>query len=233
METNAHAEAALPSTGDETDADRIVALTASTDPHKAMADIAQQRAETLRRTKWRSAAQAVFILSALAAGLVFPRFREHSLAAAPASGSAPLAATTNAAIAPAVASAPIAPTAIEQVAPGVAAPEDPAARCENQFKAHSWRLAIESCNAAFDAAPSSVLAMRIAHAYFSRGDAAGAGTWAQNALELGSTDPDTYLLIGHAQQAAGKRRKAVAAYRRYLELAPRGWHAARLRTLVD
>lgn len=75
--------------------------------------------------------------------------------------------------------------------------------------------------------------MRIAHAHFSHGDTAGAATWAHNALELGSTDPDAYVLIGNAEQAAGKRRKAVAAYRRYLELAPRGWHAARLRSLVQ
>jgi Flp pilus assembly protein TadD len=118
------------------------------------------------------------------------------------------------------------------VAPVLAAPEDASARCESQFKARTWRSAIESCNAAFDATPSPALAMRSAHARFSHGDAAGAGIWARNALELGSADPDAYVLIGHAEQAAGKRRKAIAAYRRYLELAPRGWHAARLRAAI-
>jgi tetratricopeptide (TPR) repeat protein len=231
METATKAEATLSPTGDEAGADPIVSATASTDPRRALADIAQQYAESTRRSSWRRAAQGVLVLGVLAAALLSPRLREHSLAAASVSGAA--AAPRASSAPPAASSAPVAPAAAEQVMPPVlAAPEDPAARCEHDFKAHTWRVAIESCNAAFDATPSPALAMRVAHARFSHGDAAGAGAWAGNALELGSSDPDAYLLIGNAEQAAGKRRKAFAAYRRYLELAPRGWHAARLRTVI-
>jgi hypothetical protein len=244
METATKAEATVSPTGDEAGAGPIVAASASTDPRRALANIAQQHAESSRRGTWRRAAQAVLVLGVLGAALMSPRLREHSLAAAPVSHAAQGATQANSAapdfararthvLRPATSSAPVAPAGPEQaVLPLLAAAEDPAARCESDFKARTWRVAIGSCNTAFDATPSPTLAMRVAHARFSHGDAAGAGTWARNALELGSTDPDAYVLIGHAEQAAGKRRKAVAAYRRYLELAPRGWHAARLRTAI-
>jgi tetratricopeptide (TPR) repeat protein len=246
METAAKAEATLSPSGDEAGTDPLVAATASTvcsraephastDPRRAVANIAQQYAESTRRSSWRRATQAVLVLGVLGAALMSPRLREHSLAAAaPVSGA--VAAPVEASSAPPVASppAPVVPADTEQqvALPVLAAPEDPSARCESHFKAHTWRSAIESCNAAFDAAPSPALAMRIAHARFSHGDTAGAGTWARNALELGTSDPDAYLLVGNAEHAAGKRRKAIAAFRRYLELAPRGWHAARLRSVI-
>lgn len=233
METAANAEAALPPRGDETGAEHRVTLTASTDPHKALADIAQLRAESTRRSHWRIASQVLFVLGAMLAGWMTPRFREHGMAAAPATDVAPVLAPA-ASASPVESSPPVVPVDTQQViAPVVAAPEDPAERCEHDFKLRTWRAALESCSAAFDAAPSPTLAMRVAHARFSHGDTSGAGAWASNALELGSTDPDAHLLIGNAELAAGKRRKAMAAYREYLELAPRGWHAARLRKLID
>jgi Flp pilus assembly protein TadD len=233
METAAEAKATLSPSGDEVGANPIIAATASTDPRRALADIAQQYAESTRRSSWRRAAQAVLALGVLTAALMSPRLREHSLAAAPVSDTAPAAARASSAPPTVASPAPAAPTDTEQMVQPVLVPaKDASARCESQFKARAWRSAIESCNAAFDATPSPALAMRIAHARFSHGDAAGAGIWARNALELGSTDPDAYVLIGNAEHAAGKRHKAISWYRRYLELAPHGWHAARLRTVV-
>jgi hypothetical protein len=240
METAAKADAAPPPSGDqargsarEQHTDRIVMVTASTDPHRALADIAQQRAKSMRRGSWKRASQTLLVLGVLAAALMIPRFREHSLAAAPVSSTAPAAAQSSSAL-PAAPSPPIASADTEQVvAPVPAIPEDPSTQCESHFKARMWRAAIEDCSAAFDATPSPALAMRVAHAHWAHGDAASAGSWARNALELESKDPDAYVLIGNAEHAAGKRPKAVAAYRHYLELAPRGWHAARLRAFVD
>lgn len=244
METEAKAEAALPPSGDETrvearefvreqNADRIVTVTASTDPYRALANIAQQRAESTRRSGWRRASQALLVLGVLAAALLIPRFREHGMAAAPVSSTTPTAARTRPALPAAASAAAVAPAAAEQRgAPAVVTPKDPTVRCESHFKARTWRAAIEHCSAAFDATPSPTLAMRIAHAHWAHGDAAGAGTWARNALELDSKDPDAYVLIGNAEHAAGKHKKAVVAYRQYLELAPHGWHAARLRAFI-
>jgi hypothetical protein len=39
-------------------------------------------------------------------------------------------------------------------------------------------------------------------------------------------------MIARADAKDGRRDDAVTAYRRYLELAPRGWHAAEARTAV-
>jgi Flp pilus assembly protein TadD len=107
-----------------------------------------------------------------------------------------------------------------------------AAPCEDSFSRGDWRVAIETCGKLFEATPSAPLALRVAHAYFSHGDAASAGRWASSAVSLGTTDPDAYVLIGHAEKQAGHPRAAMAAYRRYLRLAPRGWHAARVRSAL-
>jgi hypothetical protein len=231
METAAELEATLSPTGDEASADQVVVVPASTDPLRALANIAAQHAERTRRRRWRIVGQAALVLGVLTAALLSPRLREHGRAAAPANEAAP--ATARAGLPAATSPAPEVPAQAEQpIAPPPAVPEEPSARCESDFKARTWRNAIESCSAAFDATPSAGLAMRIAHAHYSHGDAASAATWASNALELGSSDPDAYVLIGNAELAAGKRRKAVAAYRHYLEMAPRGWHAARLRSVI-
>jgi Flp pilus assembly protein TadD len=231
METVSKREAVLPPTTDEGPPERIIIAMASTDPRKALASIAQQRAVEARRRSWKRASLCMLALVMVVGALMIPRFRQHSLAAARASVVPPTAPRDGSAR-PAAA-APVAPPAAEQLAlPVVAMPEDPSARCDTDFMAHQWRVAMESCGAAFDATPTPALAMRVAHAHWARGDAAGAGAWAHRALELGTKDADAYVLTGNAERAAGNRAEAVAAYRRYLELAPRGWHATRLRTAI-
>ena len=244
METEAETEAAVAVAGDGQHPQRAVRMNASSDARRALAQIAQQRRVFRRRTRLKYAAQALFLVAALGAVWTVPRFRERSLAAEPVRSkvyavepaSAPPTAAATAALtaAPGPAATPslAAPPSSEPQAPPVATPEDPAELCESHYKARQWRNAMHSCGASFDATPTPELAMRVAHARYAHGDTAGAGTWAQNALELGSRDPDAYVLLGHAEQAAGKPGKALAAYRRYLELAPRGWHAERLRSLT-
>jgi hypothetical protein len=51
-------------------------------------------------------------------------------------------------------------------------------------------------------------------------------------VALGTTDADAFVLIGHAERQAGHPKAARAAYRRYLRLAPRGWHASRVRGIL-
>jgi Tetratricopeptide repeat len=104
--------------------------------------------------------------------------------------------------------------------------------CEENFTQQRWRAAVESCTGVFDQAPDAALALRIAHAHWSRGHAASASRWARKALGLGTRDADAFVLIGHAELQAGRHGKAVAAYRRYLEWSPRGWHAKRLRAAL-
>jgi hypothetical protein len=230
METVSKTQAALPPIGDERRSERVVIAMASTDPRKALATIAQQRALEARRRSWKKRASlSVLVLAMVVGALMIPRFRQHSFAAARVTR-----APGESSALPAVAArAPVASAKAEQgVAPVVSIAEEPAARCESHFMAHQWRLAMESCGAAFDATPTPALAMRVAHAHWAHGDAAGAGVWGRHALELGTKDADAYVLTGNAERAAGNRAEAVAAYRRYLQLAPRGWHAARLRTAI-
>jgi tetratricopeptide (TPR) repeat protein len=228
METALRTEAALPPARDAHRSNGVA--TASTEPLQALAMIAQQRAAYARQQRWKRGSLALVVIGVVAGALVIPRLGSRGTAAARAAVTQPPAPRAVAiqaqAPAPAVAPESVSTGAVES------APDDPAVRCQNDFAAHQWRAARESCGAAFEAAPSPALAMRIAHAHWAYGDAAGGGTWGQRALELGTKDADAYVLIGHAQHAAGDDAAALAAYRRYLELAPRGWHAARLRTVV-
>jgi tetratricopeptide (TPR) repeat protein len=230
METVSKTEAVLP-TVDEEPPGRVVIAMASTDPRKALAAIAQQRAVEARHRSWKRATLAVLALAMVVGALMIPHFRQHSLAAGRVAGTPPTAPRHSSALP--LAAAPVAPAAAEQLAlPVVAIADDPSALCETHFMAHQWRVATESCSAAFDATPTPALAMRVAHAHWARGDAAGAGAWGHRALELGTKDADAYVLIGNSERAAGNRAEAVAAYHHYLELAPRGWHATRLRTAI-
>jgi hypothetical protein len=120
-------------------------------------------------------------------------------------------------------------------AAGPAAAEEPpgeAAQCEESFAQQRWRSAVETCTRVFEQTPGAAVAMRIAHAHYSRGQSAPAGFWARTALGLGSRDADAFVLIGHSERLAGHTRNAADAYRRYLQSSPRGWHAKRLRAAL-
>jgi hypothetical protein len=225
METALITEAAPPPDRDAQRSDRVVTMVASTDPARALINIAEQRAAQARQKRLRRGSLAVLAFALAAGALAITLAQGHSPAAARVGAQAPRAGAARAKV------APLAPVATSDVTMSVTpvAVDDPAARCQGDFQAHQWRAASESCGAAFDAAPSPALAMRIAHARWARGDAAGGAEWGRRALELGTKDADAYVLIGNAARAAGDNAAAVAAYRSYLEQAPRGWHAARLR----
>jgi hypothetical protein len=128
--------------------------------------------------------------------------------------------------------APLVEMAGEATGAENAAASSEAALCEESFAQQRWRAAMEICTRVFEQTPDAAVAMRVAHAHYARGDTGPAGFWARTALGLGSRDADAYVLIGHSERQAGDKKKAVEAYRRYLESSPRGWHAKRLRATL-
>jgi hypothetical protein len=110
---------------------------------------------------------------------------------------------------------------------------DEVASCNAAFEQRSWVAVASTCGAAFAARPrDSALAMRVAQAEHRRGHLATAADWARKALALDADIPEAFVIVARAEAGAGHARPAATAYRRYLALAPRGWHAAEARRAV-
>jgi tetratricopeptide (TPR) repeat protein len=122
----------------------------------------------------------------------------------------------------------------EAPAPAAVAPAASAAhaQCLADFGQLNWKAASESCALAYEQAPDATMALKVAHAQFARDNVGRAGAWASKALELGGTDADAFVLIGHAERQAGHLKSAIGAYRRYLQASPQGWHARDVRSAV-
>lgn len=73
----------------------------------------------------------------------------------------------------------------------------------------------------------------LAHAELNRGRLSRAGDLADKALALDPGSADAYVIAGGVHQDSGRNREAKAAYRKYLELAPRGRYADELRSIVN
>ena len=97
-----------------------------------------------------------------------------------------------------------------------------------------WRLSAADCARAFESAgaTNATLALAIAHAEHAHGSATAAADWARRALALDPTAAEAYVLIARADLKTGHDEDARTAYRRYLELAPRGWHQREARDAV-
>jgi Flp pilus assembly protein TadD len=105
--------------------------------------------------------------------------------------------------------------------------------CNQAYESRRWPAATEACGRAADLRPRDpALAMKVAQAFHARGRYADAGTWARRALELNDVDPEALVIVAHAERRAGHPAAAKNAYRKYLLLAPRGWHAAEARAAV-
>lgn len=98
-----------------------------------------------------------------------------------------------------------------------------------------WRLSASACARAFESAgaTNATLALAIAHAEHAHGSATAAADWARRALALDPTAAEAYVLIARADLKTGHDEEARTAYRRYLELAPRGWHQREARDAVQ
>jgi hypothetical protein len=116
---------------------------------------------------------------------------------------------------------------------GAAVPGDSGgqvAACDAALEQRSWTTVASTCAAAFEARPGeSALAMRVAQAQHRRGHLATAADWARKALAVDADIPEAFVIIARAEVGAGHAQPAADAYRRYLTLAPRGWHAAEAR----
>jgi hypothetical protein len=197
--------------------------------------VAQEKAAARARGETLRARLIVISLVSVAAILV------ANLAGHRPFGRRPAVAAPPVAIAPALTVAPPTATAAPQVGPvaaiagpavgaGLAAGPDRLADCNAAADEGRWATVVSACSAAFAAhAGDSGLAMRVAQAEHRRGHTAAAGTWAHKAIAIDPTLPEAYVIVAHAEIEAGNHGRAATAYRRYLILAPRGWHAAEAR----
>jgi len=204
------------------------------------------RRQTAQTRLWFATSVAVAAAIAFAFGPRVAR-RRHGRAPAPAAAHATLA-MAPAAPAPAEPAA-LAPRSFEPAAPAAAAepaalPAQPAAArdpgladkaCDTALvRSAPWRLSAEACARAFEADPNNAaLALAVAQATHARGHLAEAARWARRALALDANAAEAYVLIARAETNDDHPTEARAAYQRYLELAPRGWHKAEARSAVE
>ncbi len=107
------------------------------------------------------------------------------------------------------------------------------AACREAYDRHRWHAAADACADAFATAPlDASLALKVAQAQHARGHYADAGVWARRAIALEDVDPDAFVILAHAERRARHPAAAASAYRHYLILAPRGWHAAEARAAL-
>ena len=107
-------------------------------------------------------------------------------------------------------------------------------RCRDAFTQGKMRDAATACAAAKDAnGESGDALLLLAHVEFNRNHLKEALQWAERAIKIDPNLADAYVIFGGVQQDAGRNREAKWAYKKYLELAPRGQYAADLRAIVD
>jgi hypothetical protein len=213
----------------------------STDPKEFLAMHARLKYERARARRYKQVGLLISVAAVGAAATVitWARQRHHhdvatvvvAAAAAPAAVSGAAAVSTPALIETSgVASDTPVAAAATNVVP-VAASEA-VTRCGDDFGQRRWREAAESCTLAFEERADAAIALRVGHAQFASDHVDQAGLWAAKAIELGSEDADAFVLIGHAERQAGHPKAAMAAYRRYLQASPRGWHARNVRAAL-
>jgi hypothetical protein len=204
---------------------------------------ARQRRETRRARVIATGILMAVGATAWAAAHRPPKGRAGATGPTVAAVAAPSASIAPPTAAPSIAPSPLeAPPALRPAPSEIAPPsERPSAAvsgdaggkvalCDAAFAQRSWPAIASTCAAAFEARPrESALAMRVAQAEHRRGHLATSADWARKALALDSDIPEAFVLVARADVSAGHARGAAQAYRRYLALAPRGWHAAEAR----
>jgi tetratricopeptide (TPR) repeat protein len=217
------------------------------------------RRQTLRTRLWFATSLAAIAVAAVAFGPRLPRWwqarqarvhapisahpalRAPERKAAPAIGSpaaGPVVAGGPAG--PVVAGGPTGPVVADGPAAPVARPEaedNPAAApaaCDTTSLRHAWRLSPEACARAFEADPTNArLALAVAQAEHAHAHVARAAEWAERALALDPNAAEAYVIIARAHAESGRDDDARAAYQRYLDLAPRGWHRPEARAALQ
>jgi len=197
-----------------------------------------------RREMWqaRAVVGSVAAVVAIAGLVVWPRIHaaRAARAASAVKASAPARLVTSADRVPAPAPSPggllaagVADLPATKEAPGTAAGAEVFDACRDSYQAKRWRAAAAACAAAFAARPDdSKLALRVAEAEYARDDLTEARTWAQRTLALDAKQADALAILGRSEQRTGHGEAAARAFRRYLALAPRGWHASEARAVL-
>jgi hypothetical protein len=209
------------------------------------------RQQTLTTRVWFAATVAMLAAAGFALAPRVARWRHGRVQAAPVARPAPTPAELTvsptpppgpaAAVAPPKAAVPeVAPTPKTAPSPAAApAPEPRSAAADSGcdtalIRSAPWRLSPEACTRVFETNPNDArLALAIGHAEHVRGHLAESAQWAARALALDPATAEAYVLIARAHADSGQQEEARAAYRRYLELAPRGWHKAEARSAID
>ena len=162
-----------------------------------------------------------------------PRAPEPAAAATPppAAAETAMAAGTSAPALPSTAESPAASLQALSPVPAQAGDVVGAAEGCDFGSTRPWRLSAQACARAFAADPTNAgLALALAQAEHAHGSVTAAAEWAQRALALNPNAAEAYILIARAELKSGRSAEGRAAYRRYLELAPRGWHHAEARS---
>ncbi|MBC8134190.1 MAG: hypothetical protein H7X95_14505, partial [Deltaproteobacteria bacterium] len=106
--------------------------------------------------------------------------------------------------------------------------------CRSAFARNRFRDALVACAAAVTANPRSAEALTMmAHAELNLGHLGRAGELATKAIAIDPGIADAYVIVGGVHQDSGQNNQAKIAYRRYLQLAPRGRYADELRSIVN
>jgi tetratricopeptide (TPR) repeat protein len=109
----------------------------------------------------------------------------------------------------------------------------PAEGCDTSSRRGLWRRSAEACARAFAADPKNAsLALAVAQAEHAHARLDEAAQWARRALVLDPSAAEAYVIIARADVANGRDADARAAYQRYLEIVPRGWHKAEARAAL-
>jgi tetratricopeptide (TPR) repeat protein len=107
------------------------------------------------------------------------------------------------------------------------------AECEALSKGHHWRQAAESCALAVQLRPDdAALVLALAQSQHARNRLSEAAESARRAIALDSNLPEAFIILAHAEAHAGNPAAAARAFRRYLTLAPHGWHAREARVAL-
>ncbi|HEY4187673.1 MAG TPA: hypothetical protein VGP07_21525 [Polyangia bacterium] len=200
--------------------------------------------ERARRDTWQARAVVVGVAAAVVIGglVVLPRVRTGRAANAATAATIPKRApaaiekappvavpASGGALAATVAELPAAKESSPVAAPGAALSD----ACRDSYQGKRWRAAAAACTTAFNAHPDDAsLALRVAEAEYARDHLDEARGWARRTLALDAKQVDGLAILGLSEQRAGHGEAAARAFRRYLTLAPRGWHATEARAAL-
>ncbi len=196
-----------------------------------------------RRETWKARALVGTAVATFVVGLAFMKTRAaHNLAthrAATPAAVVPVApAASTLAVAPvALAPAPVAMQAVSVAAvspvaakPDAAASAGAVAECVALSGRHHWREAGAPCAVAVAAQPNDAnMILRLAQSEHARNRLPEAGVLAKRALALDANLPEAFIIEAHSEARAGNATGAARSFRRYLALAPHGWHAREAR----